>query len=67
MRAPVAVPVLQVHGALDGAVNPANSTTPPELLGGPLRYEVLTTAGHFPHEETPDLFNELLLDWLRTL
>jgi pimeloyl-ACP methyl ester carboxylesterase len=32
-----------------------------------LQYEVLTTAGHFPHEEAPELFNELLLEWLQTL
>jgi pimeloyl-ACP methyl ester carboxylesterase len=67
MRAPVAVPVLQVHGSLDGVSSPASSTTPPALLAGPLHYEVLTTAGHFPHEETPELFNELLLEWLQTL
>lgn len=67
MRTPVAVPVLQVHGAQDTAVSKASSTTPSELLAGPLRHEVLTPAGHFPHEETPELFNSLLLDWLTHL
>lgn len=61
MRTPIAVPVLQVHGAQDGVVS---ATTPEGLLTGPLRHEVLTTAGHFPHEETPELFNALLLEWL---
>ena len=67
MRTPVAVPVLQVQGALDGAVNPTSAATPPDLIAGPLRHEVLTAVGHFPHEETPDVFNALLLDWLATL
>ncbi|WBQ04977.1 alpha/beta fold hydrolase [Kribbella sp. CA-293567] len=65
MRTPVAVPVLQVHGGLDGAVSKAATVTPAELLAGPSQHEVLTTAGHFPHEETPELFNSLLLNWLR--
>jgi pimeloyl-ACP methyl ester carboxylesterase len=64
MRTPIAVPVLQLHGAQDGAVT---ATTPARLLTGPLRREVLTTAGHFPHEETPALFNAVLLDWLARL
>ncbi|WP_246485881.1 alpha/beta fold hydrolase [Kribbella qitaiheensis] len=64
MRTPIEVPVLQVHGAQDGAVASASTRTPAGLITGPLRHEVLTTAGHFPHEERPELFNRLLLDWL---
>jgi len=64
MREPIAVPVLQVHGALDGAVPIAGTATPPRLVANDLRYEVMTTAGHFPHEEAPDLFTKILLDWL---
>ena len=63
MRTPVAVPVLQLQGAQDTAVSPT-ATTPPHLVTARLRHELITTAGHFPHEETPDLFNALLLDWL---
>ena len=39
MRTPVAVPVLQVHGAQDAAVSPS-ATTPPHLVTGPLRHEL---------------------------
>ena len=53
------------HGASDGAVTPGSTTTPAELISGPLRHEVLTAVGHFPHEEAPELFNELLLYWLK--
>ncbi|WP_238160041.1 alpha/beta fold hydrolase [Kribbella pratensis] len=66
MRTPVAVPVLQVHGAQDSAVSPT-ATTPPKLVAAPLRHELIATAGHFPHEETPDLFNSLVVDWLKSL
>jgi pimeloyl-ACP methyl ester carboxylesterase len=67
MRTPIAVPVLQVHGAADGAMNAASTITPPELITGEWRHAVLTAAGHFPHEETPGQFNKLLLDWLGAL
>ncbi|MFI7060478.1 alpha/beta fold hydrolase [Kribbella sp. NPDC050124] len=63
MRTPVAVPVLQIHGAQDPAVSPT-AVTPPHLVKAPLRHEFLTPAGHFPHEEVPDLFNKLVVDWL---
>jgi pimeloyl-ACP methyl ester carboxylesterase len=65
MRTPVAVPVLQVNGAQDAAVSPT-ATTPPRLVTAPLRHELITPAGHFPHEEAPDLFNSLVVDWLRS-
>ncbi|WUF33120.1 alpha/beta hydrolase [Kribbella sp. NBC_00482] len=64
MRTPVAVPVLQLHGAQDAAVSPS-ATTPSHLVTAPLRHELITPAGHFPHEEAPDLFNTLLVDWLK--
>ncbi|HET6296787.1 MAG TPA: alpha/beta hydrolase [Kribbella sp.] len=67
MRTPIAVPVLQVQGGLDGAVVPAAGTTPAELVSAPLRHELLMTVGHFPHEEAPDEFNTVLLDWLADL
>jgi pimeloyl-ACP methyl ester carboxylesterase len=66
MRTPVDVPVLQVDGAHDTATRPG---APPRagLVTGPFRHELLTTAGHFPHEETPALFTKTLLSWLTTL
>jgi pimeloyl-ACP methyl ester carboxylesterase len=66
MREPVAVPVLQVDGSHDTATRPG-TLPPPGLVTGPFRYDVLTTAGHFPHEEAPDLFTQVLLSWLATV
>jgi pimeloyl-ACP methyl ester carboxylesterase len=67
MRTPVDVPVLQVRGGLDAALTAGSTIVPAGLVEGPLTYEALMTTGHFPHEEAPGLFNNLLLDWLRTL
>jgi pimeloyl-ACP methyl ester carboxylesterase len=64
MRQPVGVPVLQVHGAVDSAIPLAGTATPPRLMTGELRHEVMTGVGHFPHEEAPDLFTGRLLHWL---
>jgi pimeloyl-ACP methyl ester carboxylesterase len=66
MRKAIAVPVLQVHGAQDSAISPT-ATTPPQLVAAPLRHELIAPAGHFPHEEAPDLFNSLVVDWLRSV
>jgi pimeloyl-ACP methyl ester carboxylesterase len=66
MRTPITVPVLQLHGAQDPAVSPA-ATTPSHLVGGPLHHQLIAPAGHFPHEEAPELFNSALGQWLAAL
>lgn len=67
VRDPVAVPVLQVHGARDPWVLPETAAASRRWAGGPARYEIVGDAGHFLPEEAPQRVNELLLDWLRTL
>jgi pimeloyl-ACP methyl ester carboxylesterase len=63
---PVAVPVLQVHGAQDPVVLAASARGSSRWVSGPYRYEELP-AGHFLPEERPDDVTRLLLDWLATL
>ncbi len=64
MATPVAQPVLLVIGAEDPALPPTSfEDTRPHLLG-PLTEHVMPGVGHFPAEEDPDGFTELLLDWL---
>ncbi|MCL2090365.1 MAG: alpha/beta hydrolase [Micrococcales bacterium] len=61
------VPVLQVHGAHDGlrsAHRAALSTTEAARCTTGYRFETVTAAGHFPAEQSPDLVNTLLTDWL---
>jgi pimeloyl-ACP methyl ester carboxylesterase len=33
-------------------------------VDAPFESHVLRGSGHFPHEEVPDAFNEVLLSWL---
>jgi pimeloyl-ACP methyl ester carboxylesterase len=67
MREPLAQPVLQISGGADGALPNGGPPTPPDLVDHPVRQVTLTGAGHFPHEEAPGLFTQILLDWLATV
>lgn len=67
MSAPVPVPVLQVHGELDGSILPTSAEGSQAYTSGPYRFEVLSGVGHFPHEEVPERFDPLLLGWLDSL
>jgi pimeloyl-ACP methyl ester carboxylesterase len=64
MRAPVGVPVLQVHGALDPSVLPSTAAGSGAHVRGDYRWAQLPGVGHFPHEEAPQELTGLLLDWL---
>ena len=64
MAAPVTVPVLQIHGAMDSAVRPDPARRSEEHVTGPYRWRLFGQVGHFPHEEAPDLVAGELVDWL---
>lgn len=64
LRAPVTVPVLQVHGSGDRCRPAATASTPVSLSGSRYRFELVAGAGHFVPEEAPDVVGALLLDWL---
>lgn len=67
VAAPVAAPVLQVHGLADGAVL-ASSVDGSEAYAGAGYARVdLAGVGHFPHEEDPAAFDAALLPWIETL
>lgn len=64
MRTRVEQPVLCVSGGADRVV-PASATDRSRRWTGPgLVHHSIPDAGHFPHEEDPPRFTELLLDWL---
>ena len=67
MRHPVEQPVMQVHGALDRTVLVRTAAGSAEFVTGPYRWTLLDGAGHFPHEEQPDRFTAVLLEWLAEL
>jgi pimeloyl-ACP methyl ester carboxylesterase len=64
MTAPIDVPGLMLHGARDGCIGA--ELVPPMRAHFPrgLRVEIVDGAGHFVHQERPDVVNRLLLDFL---
>ncbi len=67
MRPPVAQPVLTVAGADDPALPTGVVAASRAYVAGELTEQVLPGVGHFAHEEAPDAFTRLLLDWLSGL
>jgi pimeloyl-ACP methyl ester carboxylesterase len=64
LRTPVTAPVLHLHGAVDPCVLPQTARGAGRYVEGPYRWKVIEGAGHYPHEERPELFDEELLGWL---
>jgi pimeloyl-ACP methyl ester carboxylesterase len=64
MRSPVDAPVLHLHGAVDPCVLPQTARGAGRYVEGPYRWKVIDGAGHYPHEERPELFDDELLGWL---
>ena len=64
MRRPIELPVLHVGGAADPAVHRNAVIRSARHVTGPFAQVMIDAAGHFPHEEAPRRFNELLLEWL---
>ena len=67
MRAPVGVPTLQLHGALDGCTLPRTAAGSGRYVGGPYTWRMVEDAGHFLPEESPKATSALLLHWLDEL
>lgn len=64
MRSPVTAPVLHLHGAVDSCVTPQTARGAGRYVEGPYRWRVIEGAGHYPHEERPELFDQELVGWL---
>ena len=64
MRSPIRVPVLHLHGALDKYVLPRSAQGSGRYVEAPYRGKLIEGAGHFPHEERTQSFDEELLGWL---
>lgn len=67
MSKPVTAPVLQIHGELDGAITPDTAERDNEFIQGPYDYYLMPGVGHFPHEENPDEFANIIFSWLKTV
>jgi pimeloyl-ACP methyl ester carboxylesterase len=64
LRSPVDAPVLHLHGAADPCITPQLARGAGRYVEGPYRWKVIEGAGHYPHEERPELFDAELLGWL---
>ncbi len=64
---PITVPVLQLHGAQDGAVVPALAPRSSAHVQGPFEHHLIAGAGHFLPEEAPAAVNAHLVRWLDSL
>lgn len=67
MALPVARPVLCLHGDQDPAVSGRVVEASRSHVTADFSSTMVPGAGHFPHEEQPELFNERLLTWLTRL
>ena len=64
LERPLTVPVLQLHGELDGLLPPRAARPPAGWAGPGHRFEVLPGVGHFLAEEAPAAVTGRLLGWL---
>jgi len=67
MRRTVQVPVLQLHGSLDGQVPAAQARGSSRWVRGDYSWHLLEGVGHFLAEEAPDQVTTLLTEWLDQL
>ena len=64
MEESIDVPVLHIHGAEDTSVLPRVAEGSKEWVGDDYELALVADAGHFPHEEDPQGFAEILMPWL---
>jgi pimeloyl-ACP methyl ester carboxylesterase len=64
MRAPIGVPTLHLHGAMDPCVPTRSAQASARYVDGPYRWRLLEGAGHFLPEEQPGKFDSALHNWL---
>jgi pimeloyl-ACP methyl ester carboxylesterase len=64
MDASIDVPVLHLHGAQDSSVLPRTSEGSADWVNGNYEFATIPDVGHFPHEEDPGAFADVLMPWL---
>jgi len=65
MQQPVTAPTLQLHGAADPAVLARTAQGSGRWVAGRYEWRLLDGAGHFPHQELPDLVTGEVLRWAK--
>lgn len=64
MNKPIGQPVFALRGADDPALPAGGDSLSARQVTGDFQQVVMPGVGHFPHEERPAMFNDLLLEWL---
>ena len=67
LRAPVAAPVLQLHGDFDTCVLPSTAQGSGQYVAGRYEWRLLDGVGHFPHNEVPELVSGELIRFAKEL
>ncbi|MFK7805886.1 MAG: alpha/beta fold hydrolase [Anaerolineae bacterium] len=57
------VATLCIVGANDGALDPQQMVNTPAAFSGPYEYKIISGSGHFLHQEKPDKFHQLVLNF----
>ncbi len=65
MRPPVSAPVLALHGDLDRCLLPETARASRGHVVGPYEFRIVPGAGHFLHEEAPDVVAAALAEFGR--
>jgi len=65
MAQPVSAPTLQLHGGYDSAILPRTAQGSGRYVAAAYEWRLIEAAGHFPHEETPELVSGELIRWAK--
>jgi pimeloyl-ACP methyl ester carboxylesterase len=67
MQQTIHCPVLQIHGEDDGSISYRSAQQSEAHVWGEYAMRIMQNVGHFPHEENPEVFTHLVLDWLKSV
>lgn len=65
MTRPVSAPTLQLHGALDGCIEPVMAQGSGRYVAGRYEWRLIPDAGHFLPEEAPAIISGELIRWAK--
>jgi pimeloyl-ACP methyl ester carboxylesterase len=65
LRAPIAAPVLHLHGDFDTCVLPRTAQGSGQYVTGQYEWRVIDGVGHFPHNEVPEFVSGELIRWAK--
>ena len=64
LSGPVEVPSMHIHGANDGCIGAETTVGMEGAFTNHFEKHIISCAGHFLHQEQPDVVNRLIMDFL---